>query len=202
VPLLPELRREAGRRGLTAGGAALDASSAFALVRDMPWVAAGDPLPEVTLAAWRGHDASKHYLLRQLLHELGHASILVACTHGWSVESAPWATDELREMLDEGPVADVHTFLRVDSDAGWSTLDATWPLDSARLDLPANERFAPGHDMRVACDPEELFHVPDEADPEQFRRRLLDAHLDERGPAARARRDAFRDALERWLAAP
>lgn len=195
MPLLPELRREAERRGLLDADAALDAPMAFALVRDMPWVATSDPQPELTLAAWRGHDASKHYLLRQLLYELGHPSILMACTHEWSVESAPWATGELRAILDAGPVADVHTFLRVESDEGWGTVDATWPLATAHLGLPVNERFVPGREMRVACDPEELFHVPDATDPEEFRRRLLDAHLDERGPDARERRDRFRAAL-------
>lgn len=196
MPLLPELRREARTRGLLDADAALDAQAAFALVRDMPWAATADPLPEVTLATWRGHDASKHYLLRQLLYELGHPSILVACTHAWSVEATPWAAGELRAILDEGPVADVHTFLRVESDEGWGTVDATWPLTMARLGLPVNERFVPGREMRVACDPEELFHVPDDADPEEFRRRLLDAHLDERGSDARERRRAFRAAIE------
>ena len=56
--------------------------------------------------------------------------------------------------------------------------------------------------MRVACDPEELYHVPEEADPEEFRRRLLDAHSDQHGPEARERRRAFRAALELWLAGP
>lgn len=196
MPLLPELRREAERRGLLDAGVPLDAQAAFALVRDMPWAANADPLPEATLAAWRGHDASKHYLLRQLLYELGHSSILVACTHAWSLESAPWAAGEARAILEEGPVADVHTFLRVDSDEGWGTVDGTWPLATTRLGFPANERFVPGRDMRLACDPDELFHVPDDADPEEFRRGLLDAHLDERGPGARERRRAFRSTLE------
>jgi hypothetical protein len=201
VPLLPDFRREAERRGLLDAGAPLDVQTAFALVRDMPWVANADTLPEVTLVERRGHDASKHYLLRQLLYELGHPSILVACAHTWSIESAEWATGEARAILEAGPVADVHTFLRVDSDEGWSTVDATWPLATSHLGLPANERFVPGREMRVAADPEELYHVPDDADPEEFRRRLLDAHLDERGPRARERRNAFRAALGSWLAA-
>ena len=53
--------------------------------------------------------------------------------------------------------------------------------------------------MRVAADPEELYHVPDDADPEEFRRRLLDAHLDEHGPTARERRRAFRSTIEAAL---
>ena len=90
----------------------------------------------------------------------------------WStIESAPWAAGEVRAALEEGPVADVHTFLRVESDEGWGTVDATWPLAAARLGLPANERFVPGREMRVAADPEELYHVPDDTDPEGFRRR-------------------------------
>lgn len=199
MPLLRDFRDAAVRRGLLPSDATPDAQAAFTLVRDMPWTATADPLPEVTLAAWRGHDASKHYLLRQLLYELGHRSILVACTHAWSVETASWARAAPRALLDEGAVSDVHTFLRVESDEGWGTLDATWPLATATLGLPANERFVPGREMRVACDPEELYHVPEDADPEEFRRRLLDAHSDESGPRARERRRAFRDALGHWL---
>ncbi len=202
MPVLPVFREEAARRGLLPPEAPLDAGAAFALVREMPWAASADALPEVTLAAWRGDDASKHYLLRALLYELGHRSILLACTHAWSVASAPWARQQPRAILDGGPVPDVHTFLRVESDEGWGSVDATWPLGSSALGLPVNERFVPGREMRIACDPEELYHVPAEADPEDFRRRLLDAHSDEGGAGARERRRAFRAALELWLAAP
>lgn len=202
MPLLRAFRDEAAGRGLLPSDAPLEAGTAFALVREMPWAATTGALPEMTLGAWRGDDAAKHYLLRSLLYELGHRSILLACTHAWSVESAPWAGAEPRAILDAGPVPDVHTFLRVEHDEGWGSVDATWPLASRALGLPANERFVPGREMRVACDPEELYHVPEEADPEEFRRRLLDAHSDQHSPEARERRRAFRAALELWLAGP
>ena len=202
MPVLRAFRDEAAGRGLLSPDAPLDAEAAFALVREMPWTASTGALPEMTLGAWRGDDAGKHYLLRAVLYELGYRSILLACTHAWSVESAPWARAELRSMLDEGPVPDVHTFLRVEHDRDWGSVDATWPLGSRALGLPANERFVPGREMRIACDPEEIYHVPEDADPEEFRRRLLDAHSDQRGPGARERRRAFRSALELWLSAP
>lgn len=202
MPVLGAFRDEAAGRGLLSPGAPLDAEAAFALVREMPWTASTGALPEMTLGAWRGDDAGKHYLLRAVLYELGYRSILLACTHAWSVENAPWAPAELRSMLDEGPVPDVHTFLRVENDGDWGSVDATWPLGSRALGLPANERFVPGREMRIACDPEEIYHVPEDADPEEFRRRLLDAHSDQRGPGARERRRAFRSALELWLSAP
>ena len=200
MSLLPELRREASERGLIDTDTILDASTVFALVRDMPWSVTADTLPETTLATWRGHDACKHYLLRHLLYELGYPSILMACTHEWSITSTPWAIDEPRAILDEGPVSDVHTFLRVKSDVGWDTVDATWPLALAFLGFPVNKSFVPGREMRVTCDPEELYHIPETADPEEFRRHLLDAHLDERGSGARKHRDRFRSSLERWIA--
>lgn len=202
MPVLGAFRDEAAGRGLLTPDAPLDAEAAFSLVREMPWTASTGALPEMTLGAWRGDDAGKHYLLRAVLYELGYRSILLACTHAWSVESAPWARAELRPILDEGPVPDVHTFLRVEHDGDWGSVDATWPLGSRALGLPANERFVPGREMRIACDPEEIYHVPEDTDPEEFRRRLLDAHSDEHGPGARERRRAFRSALELWLSAP
>ena len=144
MPVLRAFRDEAAGRGLLSPDAPLDAEAAFGLVREMPWTASTGALPEMTLGAWRGDDAGKHYLLRAVLYELGYRSILLACTHAWSVESAPWARAELRSILDEGPVPDVHTFLRVEHDGDWGSVDATWPLGTRPLGLPANERFVPG----------------------------------------------------------
>ncbi len=202
MPLLPAFREEAAGRGLLSPDAPLDATATFALIREMPWSASVSALPELTLSVWRGDDSAKHHLLRTLLYELGQRCILMACTHAWSVESAPWARAEPLAILDEGPVPDVHTFLRVESDRGWGSVDATWPLAARALGLPANERYVPGREMQIACDPQELYHVPEDADPEEFRRRLLEAHADEHGPRARERRRVFRSALELWLSAP
>ena len=201
MPLLFTLRAEAERRGLLAPGETLDAARAFALVRDMPYARASGREPETTIAEWRGTCSGKHYLLQALLEELGLGVILIAAVHEFTAENAPWLPPPLRAMVADRPVPDVHNFLRVESDAelgpeGWMTVDATWPLAARALGLPANERWVAGRDMTVACDPDQVFHVPDDADPQQFKQRIIEQEFGDQAE----RRDRFVEALSRWLA--
>ena len=197
MPLLPQLRAEAERRGLLPPGDDLDAARAFELVRDMPYARASRRDPETTIREWRGACSGKHYLLKAVLEELGHNVIIIACTHQFTADNCPWLPPELRAMVEDHPVPDVHQFLRIETgDGEWTTVDATWPLASRSLGLPANERWVAGRDMRVACDPDELFHVPPDADPQAFKEQLIERELGDQAQ----RRDRFIEALSRWLA--
>ena len=201
MPLLPTLRTEAQRRALTAPSEPpLTAARAFELVRDMPYARASSREPEVTIAEWRGTCSGKHYLLKALLEELGHDVILIACTHEFTADNFPWLPPHLQAVVEDRPVPDVHNFLRVEDDPSredgdWITVDATWPLPARALGLPANERWVAGRDMRVAADPIELFHVPPDADPQQFKQRIIERELG----AQAQRRDRFIEQLSRWL---
>ena len=194
--LLPLLRAEAERRGLLAPDEQLDAARAFALVREMTYTRASSREPEATIAEWRGTCAGKHYLLRALLEELGHRTILMACTGELSKEDAPGLPPELLAMLDQGPILDVHNFLRVELDGEWMTVDATWPLAARESGLPVNGQWVPGRDMRTALDPIEVFHVPDDVDPQEFKRRLIERELGDQGE----RRERFIEGLSAWAA--
>ncbi len=200
MPLLRTLRAEAQRRGLIAASDDLDAARAFELVRDMPYARASGRDPETTIREWRGTCSGKHYLLKALLEELGHNVTIIACTHQFTVENSPWLPPELRAMVEDHPVPDVHQFLRVEShDGEWMTVDATWPLAARSLGLPANERWTARRDMRVAADPDELFHTPHDArSPEAaqtFKERLIEREIGDQA----SRRDHFIEALSRWL---
>ena len=196
MPLLPQLRAEAERRRLLAPDEQLDAARAFALVREMTYARASSREPEVTIAEWRGTCSGKHYLLRALLKELGYRTILIACTAELSKEQAPGLPPELIAMLEDGPILDVHNFLRVELDGEWMTVDATWPLAAGASGLPVNEQWVPGRDMRTALDPIELFHVPEDVDPQEFKRRLIERELGDQSE----RRDRFIEALSAWAA--
>ena len=197
MPLLPRLRAEAERRGLLAAGSGPPSlARIFELVRDMPYARTPSPEPEVTIGEWRGTCSGKHYLLRALIEEFGLGTILVACTHEFTPQNSPWLPPELLAYVRERPVPDVHNFLRVETGAGWMTVDATWPLAAARLGLPVNERWVDGRDMRVACDPIELFHVPDDADPHAFKQALIEREVGDQAE----RRERFIEALSAWLA--
>lgn len=202
MPLLPLLRAEAERRGLAEPGATFDAARCFALVRDMPYARASDRDPGTVLREWRGTCSGKHLLLEALLGELGYASMLMLALHEFTPENTPWLPPELRTEVERAAVPDVHVFLRVESDParedrGWMTVDATWPLAAGALGLPVNERWVTGRDMRVACDPIEVHHVPEGEDALDYRDRILEREV--AGEQA-ARRDRFIEGLARWLA--
>lgn len=199
MPLLPLLRDGAKQRGLLAEGEALDLATVYRLVRDMPYARASDRQPETVLREWRGTCSGKHYLLAELLDELGLVTMIVLATHHFDAESAPWLPPHLLTEVNLAPVPDVHAFLRVEHDPvmhEWMTVDATWPAAARRLGLPANAGFEPGRDQVIACDPIEFMHVPDDMEPPELRERILADHV---GSDA-TRREAFLHALSDWLA--
>lgn len=199
MTLLPTLREEATRRGLLDEGARIDAATAFRLVRDMPYRRASNREPETLLREWRGTCSGKHYLLRDLFEEIGLASSVILATHEFTAENSPWLPPHLATEVRLAPVPDVHAFLRVEHDPvmhEWMTVDATWPAEARRLGLPSNPAFEPGRDQQIACDPIEVFHVPEDTDPQELKDRMVADHVG----AEAARRDAFINALSDWLA--
>ena len=64
------------------------------------------------------------------------------------------------------------------------------------LGLPVNERFEPGKQMDITCDPDDVLHVSPDADPEEFEAFMVQRHVGDQ----LARRDAFLDAISAHLA--
>lgn len=199
MALAPLLATEARRRGLLGEHDPLSAAEAFRLVRDMPYVRASDRRPETILREWRGTCSGKHYLLAAVFADLGLPATVIVATHHFTPENSPWLPPRLMTEVRLAPLPDVHTFLRVQYDAvdgEWMTVDATWPAAARRVGLPANLAFASGKDQQVACEIEEVFHVPPDEDPQALKARIIDLHVGEEA----ARRDVFIDALAAWLA--
>jgi hypothetical protein len=173
----------------------LTAPALFALVRDMPYEPPTDIRPGTVIAEWRATAPGKHLLLQGLYEEFGYGAMLIAALHEFRAEAMPWLPDMLRAHLIEGPIPDLHMFVRLHIGADWMTIDATWPLSAASLGMPVNERFEAGREMVVACDPDEVFHVPPDVDPVEFEQYLLERHV---GPQ-RERRDRFIAEMSAWL---
>jgi hypothetical protein len=55
--------------------------------------------------------------------------------------------------------------------------------------------------MTIAADIDELYDVPDEADPMEFKQRVLADHAGAPGSPERDRRERFIEALAAWLGA-
>jgi hypothetical protein len=197
--LLEALRQEARRRFLwppKGGGPdhSLGAAEVFHLVRDMAYGRASSREPLTTIREWRGTCSGKHYLLRVLFVELGLRADLMACTTRITAENSPFWPPELRSLLNDGPIVDIHNYLVLHTPRGPMVVDATWPLQMKTLGLAASEEFVWGQDMTLACEP--LVHqmVPGDGDPQAFKESLLrqsaDAH-------ELARREAFFAAVSR-----
>ena len=199
MSLLTDFRDEARRRGALAPQEAVTLESAFRVVRDMPYARASDRAPGTVLREWRGTCSGKHALLAAVLDALGYEAAVILATHHFTADNAPWLPPHLLDEVRRGPVPDVHTFLRVRSDPvadDWMSVDATWPLATRALGLPVNERLTPGVDQRIACDIEEIIHVPDDEDPQAMKQRILELHA----AGDTERRDRFIEALAGWLA--
>ena len=201
MTLLRDLKTAAVQRALFPEGAALDAPAAFALVRDMPYRRASSREPEVTIEEWRGTCSGKHILLQALFEELGMQTTMILAPHEFTEANSPWLPPSLLAMVRETPVRDVHNFLRVrpvgqlGPQAEWVTVDATWPLPTRELGMPANETFDLAHDMGLAADPDELFHVSQDLDPIELKARILDDFSAEE----LVRREQFLAGLMDWL---
>lgn len=189
------LERESRERGLLSNGEPLSAERAFALVRDMPYRRASSRRPEAIVEEWRGTCSGKHYLLADIFREMGLESRVIMCTHRFTPENTRHFPAELREMVAEGPVPDVHTYLRVKTAQGWMVVDATWPTSAGPLGMTVNREFTAGKDMAIACDPIETLPVPEGMDPQEFKEQVIRDFCGE----SSAVRDEFIEGLGRWL---
>ena len=192
VSLLEERSRE---RTLLSGGEPLTAERAFALVRDMPYRRASSRRPEAIVEEWRGTCSGKHYLLADIFRELGLETRVFMATHRFTAENTGHFPAELRALVAQAPVPDVHTYLRVHIAQGWTVVDATWPSSAAPLGMPVNREFRPGADMTIACDPIESLPVPEGEDPQQFKEQVIARFC---GQSSQTR-DDFIEGLGRWL---
>ena len=146
----------------------LTAAAAFALVRDMPYRRASTREPEAIVREWRGTCSGKHYLLDSIFREMGMDSRIVMCTHRFTRENTAHFPEALRSLVAREPVPDVHTYIRLRTDAGWMNVDGTWPAATELLGMPVNRTFVEGCDMKIACDPVDSFIVPSGDDPQAF----------------------------------
>ena len=193
--LLAMLETESIKRGLVQPGQTVDAKAAFALVRDMPYQRASSRAPESVIQEWRGTCSGKHYLLDQIFREEDLESKVIMCTHRFTEETTTHYPPELREVVARGPVPDVHTYIRLNGESGWMTVDATWPTKAAPLGMTVNNDFRPGEDMTLACSPIDTYEVPEGQNPQAFKERLIEEFCG----SQTGDRDLFINGLGEWL---
>lgn len=170
--LLADFRSAAVARRRFPDDERLSPASLFALVRDMGPDAEEAEL-STALERWRASQCTKHALLHQLYREFGLNSVLIYAAHVITPETWPWLPATVRQELGAGPLPDVHSFVRLQIGSEWMAVDATWPSMARSLGAPVNDRFEAGRDMRLGCDPDELFHAPEGRDLHEYYRTLL-----------------------------
>ena len=193
--LVSLLERESRQRGLLADDESLTAERAFGLVRDMPYRRASSRRPEAIVEEWQGTCSGKHYLLADIFRELELETTVVMCTHRFTGENTGHFPQELRALVAQGPVPDVHTYLRVRTPEGWRVVDATWPSSAEHLGMPVNREFVPRGSMMIACDPIDALPVPEGREPQEFKEQLIAEFCGESSDV----RDEFIEGLGRWL---
>lgn len=197
--LLRILLDEAGKRGLVQGRTELSPGEIFSLIRDMPYLRASSRQPKVVLEEWRGTCSGKHYLLKDLFQGLGMEARIVMCTHQFTEENSRHFPDTLRAHLVDGPVPDVHTYIRLrdrpQEAEEWTQVDATWPSSAANLGMRVNREYRPGVDMTLACEPIDHFEVPEDVDPQAFKEELIQSFC---GPKS-GQRELLIEGLGEWL---
>lgn len=192
--LLADFKTAAVSRARFPDNERLTAPAIFAVVRDMPYAPSSDSRPETVIEEWRATGFAKHLLLQTLYEEFGMGAMLICALHEFRPEVLPWLPGHLRAQLDT-PIRDVTAFLRLHASDDWMTMDATWPLATERLGLPVNDRYEVGHEMTIASDPDEILHVPPDADPLEFEQRLITGHIS----SDLERRNRFVADLSAWL---
>ena len=120
---------------------------------------------------------------------------MIMCTHRFTEEATADLPPELREVVARGPVPDVHTYIRLNTEAGWMTVDATWPTKAASLGMTVNSVFESRNDMTLACSPIETYEVPEGRDPQEFKEELIEIFCGSQTDD----RDRFIKGLPEWL---
>ncbi len=117
------------------------------------------------------------------------------CAHQFTLENSSHFPKLLRDALLEGPIPDVHNFIRLETDKSWMDVDATWPLSTQQLGMPVNTKFELGQNMKIACEPFEILEVPPNIDAQLFKEELIQKYCG----MQIERRERFFEALSAWL---
>ena len=141
-------------------GEALSPVAAFHAVRRLTYASTGSRDPRDLVREGRGACTAKHLLLAQLLDSLG-VPCRVRCVAGDFGRGLPEAADmpvELRTMIRDGGVPDVHNIVVADLDGRPVKLDATWHDAMIPVGFPVNDGWDGSGDTVLAVEGELLDH--------------------------------------------
>lgn len=87
---------------------------------------------------------------------------------------------------------DVHNYLILELPGQEMIVDATWPLATKGTGTIVNERFIPGENHKIACEPIKTWVVPEDRDAQELKNELLRQSFT---PEELAHREEFIQAL-------
>ena len=174
MTLLESLKSKAVSKGILKPNDEMTIERAYSLVRDMPYTRASSRDSETIIQEWRGTCSGKHYLLKRLFQELGYSSRLIACTTVALIDPND-VRGKLRKLLKQsnGRFVDVHNYLILELPEGDMIVDATWPMATKGMGTVVNETFILGQDQQIACEPLQIWEVPDDQESQAFKDEIL-----------------------------
>lgn len=169
--------------------------SAYHAVRNLPYFSGPDRTPLTALRDRRGACTAKHLILRDLLRDLGETAEveLVEGDFASGVPVAPDMPEELKALIREGGVRDVHCRVRWDGPDGPQRLDATWPDALARWGFAGDAGWHGKGDTSQAI--RDITVLPCQGDVLAEKARLLAGLTAEEAE----RRRSFLRLLSEWL---
>jgi len=197
--LLTLLQTEAVSRGLLSPDETPNPATVFYLVRDMPYQRASDRRPQTIIREWRGTCSGKHYLLAALFRELGLDARVLAGVLRYRPDPAKTLPQLLALLAPvDGVFVDVHNWIEILLPDGPMSVDATWPAFLKPFGFSVNETFELGRSQELAYPIEigNVYVVPADVDPQDFKDQLLKEHFT---PEELAAREAFIQALSQVL---
>ncbi len=130
--LLSMLEAEGRKRSLIRSGQTVDAKAAFALLKDMPYQRASTREPEAIIQEGRHLLWKALFLVSNLLGRM--VGVTGDNVHP-PVHRGNHSRFPARIGRSRGSVPDVNIYIRLNTEAGWMMVDATWPTKVASLGM-------------------------------------------------------------------
>lgn len=143
-----------------------DAIDIIRIVKQIPYGRARDRAGETIITQWRGTCSGKHYLLKEILAEIGYDFQLVHRVYVLSpIDGATLFSPRVVACMPSGGLTDVHTYGWLEHHGRCLPIDVTFPGDWDGVSS-----------MPLACGDGQDFSVPVGVDPQALKEALIAQH--------------------------
>lgn len=165
-------------------------------VRRYRYLSDGERDPAIIAARQAGSCTGKHLVLRDRLRAAGFKADVETVEGDFAagIPPHPSMAPELRAMVAEAGIQDVHNYVVLQHGGAALRLDATWHDGLRSYGFPVNDAWAGGGDTTIALEPRRSLGIHE--DVIGFKKQQLEMLA----PELRARRARFLQLLSAWIA--